>query len=113
MDGLLPTGDSRCCGIRSQWKPGGALFLADFLQEGALVLCQDFTPKLDANLLCRSSDLMDCMIWVGLIYHRFMSPPGLFHWDRLHKQLSLSDSGVLAVTGVRSDVSGMGLVVCR
>ena len=35
---------------------GGAMFP----QECALVLCQDFTPKMNINLFYRSSNLVDC-----------------------------------------------------
>ena len=98
--------------FRSQWEPGGALFLPKFPQDGALVLCRDSTPKFGANLFYRSLDLVDCfdiLCGVGGDDVSWLCvPPRLFYRDLL--QQSLSDSGVLGVARVHFDVSGMVLL---
>ena len=90
---------------------GGGMFLVGFPQEGTLVLCWDSTPKMDINLCYRLLDLVDCFdLLCGMGGDDMSSlcvPPGLSSRDL--SQLSLSDTGVLDVTGVRFDVSGASL----
>ena len=45
--------------IRSQWEPGGTMFLMGCHQEGALGLWRDPALKMDIDLFSRSSDLVD------------------------------------------------------
>ena len=73
--------------IRSQWEPGGALFLPKFPQDGALVLCRDSTPKFGPNLFHSSLDLVDrfdILCGVGGDDVSWLCvPPGLFYRDLL------------------------------
>ena len=68
--------------IRSQWEPGGAMFLAGVPHEGALVLCGNSTPKIDVNLfIVRQiswTALIYCVLWAEMKYHHFVSPQDYF-----------------------------------
>ena len=86
--------------------------LVSFTQECASVLCRDFAPKMDPNLIYRLSDLVNCFeLLCGIGGYDVLSmcvPPGLF--DRGLLQPALSDMGTLVVAGVRFDVSGAVLL---
>ena len=85
---------------RDCWEPGMDSS-ADFPWGCVSVLCQDFAPKLDLNLIYRLSDLLNCFellcgiggydvspIWVhpGL-FDRGLLPPALFDMGTLHVSL--------------------------
>ena len=75
---------------------------------GAPVVCRDFAPNVDQDLINRSSDLVSrfrllCMC-SGDAVSSLCVTLGLS--DRALSQLALSYMGILIVAGVRFDVSG-------
>ena len=97
---------------RDCWELGETRVLTSFPREFVLILCQDFTSKLDLNLIYRLSDLVNHFELVcgvgGYDVSSIRAYPGLFEWGLL--QLALFDMGTLDVTCVRFDVSGAALL---
>ena len=74
-------------------------------------MCRDFAPKIDPDLINRSSDLVNqfrllCMVGGDDVLSLCVSPK-LF--DRALSQPALSDMGILVVAGVHFDVSRKAL----
>ena len=96
----------RCC-----WEPGGTHSTVGFPQECVPVVCQDFAPKVDPDLINHSSNLMNrfrlLCVNGGDDVSLLCVSLGLF--DRAMSQPVLSDLGILVVAGVHFDVSGHAL----
>ena len=97
---------------RDCWEPGETQTLISCPRECVSVLCQDFTPKLDLNLIYRLSDLVyhfELLCEVGGYDVLLIGAhPVLFEWVLL--PLALFVMVTLDVTGVRFDVSGVALL---
>ena len=109
-DGLLPARDRRVLVLgsdRSGSRGGGGGLRLSLM----LVRCGNSTPRMDINLFDHSSDFMDCL---GLLcdtgkndVSSIYDSPGVFHQHWLLTRLS--NTGLLAVTGVRFNVFEIGL----
>ena len=61
------------------WEPGGTQLIVFFSQECASVVCRDFAPKVDPNLINRSSDCFELLCGIGGVdVSSLCVPPELF-----------------------------------
>ena len=81
-----------CC-----WEPGGTHSTVGFPQEYTPVMCRDFTPEFNRELINRPSDLVNrfglLCVFSGDTVSSLCVPPVLF--DRALSQPVLSDLGIL------------------
>ena len=93
------------------WEPGGTHSTVGFPQEYTQVMCQDFAPEFNPELINRPSGLVNRLrllcVLSGDTASLLCVPPGLF--DQALSQLALSAPGILVAAGVHFDAFGPGI----